>query len=408
MCGASGSFISEEIATGCERCRVLDWHEMNSNDQVLLPAGLADLLPPDAEREEAASRALVDVFRSHGYESVRPPLLEFEDSLTAGLGAAGAGSTFRLMDPHSQRMLGVRADITPQIARIASTRLAAAGRPLRLCYAGDVLRVNASANRGERQVRQIGAELIGCPGADADVEIFLLTIEALGTLGIKYFTIDLTCPNLVPAVMESSALGPELQTELEDALRRKNVSALRSLSGDSPRILAELAAAAGPVEEAETRLRSIDLPDQAAEVRDRTLDVLGRLRSLAPEAALTLDPVENRGFGYYAGVGFAVFAPGARREIAFGGRYRISPDETAFGVSFFTDSLLRVTTGPVPARRVLVSRAEDPAVAAALRQDGWIAIVDLLGSGDSETAQRARCTHVLRDGTPVPLVPGSG
>ena len=381
---------------------------MTSSDQVLLPAGLADLLPPDAEREEAASRALVDVFRSHGYEAVRPPLLEFEASLTAGLGAAGAGSTFRLMDPHSQRMLGVRADITPQIARIASTRLAATERPLRLCYAGDVLRVNASANRGERQVRQIGAELIGCPGADADVEILLLTIEALGTLGIERFTIDLTCPNLVPAVMESAALGPDLRAELEDALRRKDVSALRGVSGDGPRVLAELAAAAGPVEDAEGRLRAIDLPEQAAAVRDRALDVLARLRSLAPAVALTLDPVENRGFGYYAGVGFAVFAPGARREIAFGGRYRISPDETAFGVSFFTDSLLRVAAGPAPAQRVLVPRAEDPAVAAALRRDGWIAIVDLLGPGDAEAARRARCTHVLRDGAPVPLAADPG
>lgn len=381
---------------------------MTSSDQVLLPAGLADLLPPDAEREEAASRALVDVFRSHGYEAVRPPLLEFEASLTAGLGAAGAGSTFRLMDPHSQRMLGVRADITPQIARIASTRLAATERPLRLCYAGDVLRVNASANRGERQVRQIGAELIGCPGADADVEILLLTIEALGTLGIERFTIDLTCPNLVPAVMESAALGPDLRAELEDALRRKDVSALRGVSGDGPRVLAELAAAAGPVEDAEGRLRAIDLPERAAAVRDRALDVLARLRSLAPAVALTLDPVENRGFGYYAGVGFAVFAPGARREIAFGGRYRISPDETAFGVSFFTDSLLRVAAGPAPAQRVLVPRAEDPAVAAALRRDGWIAIVDLLGPGDAEAARRARCTHVLRDGAPVPLAADPG
>ena len=378
---------------------------MTSNDQVLLPAGLADLLPPDAEREEAASRALVDVFRSHGYEPVRPPLLEFEDTLTAGLGAAGAGSTFRLMDPHSQRMLGVRADITPQVARIATTRLASAGRPLRLCYAGDVLRVNASANGGERQVRQIGAELIGCPGADADVEILLLTIEALGTLGVEYFTIDLTSPNLVPAVMESFALSPALQSEIRDALRRKNASALESLSGDAPRILAQLAAAAGPVEESEGRLRSIELPAEAAAVRDRTLDVLGRLRAQAAGVALTLDPVENRGFGYYAGVGFAVFAPGARREIAFGGRYRISDDETAFGVSFFTDALLRVASDPASARKVLVPRGQDPETAAALRRDGWIAIVDLLGPGDAEAARRARCSHVLQDGTPVPLAP---
>ncbi len=379
---------------------------MTSYDQVLLPAGLADLLPPDAEREETASRALVDVFRSHGYESVRPPLLEFEDTLTSGLGAAGSGSTFRLIDPHSQRMLGVRADITPQVARIASTRLASAARPLRLCYAGDVLRVNSSANQAERQVRQIGAELIGCPGAGGDIEILLLTIEALARLAIKSFTVDLTSPNLVQAVMESFDLGPELQEELRDALRRKNASRLRGLQGQASRTLAALAMAAGPVEESEEKLRAIDLPSAAAAVRDRTLEVLARLRGLAPDVALTLDPVENRGFEYYAGVGFAVFAPGARREIAFGGRYRISEDETAVGVSFFTDSLLRVAPGPAGARKILVPRGANPGAAAALRTDGWIAIVDLLGDGDA-AARHAGCSHVLRDGIPVALEPGA-
>ncbi len=380
---------------------------MTATDRTLLPAGLADLLPPDADREDAASRSLVDVFRSHGYEPVRPPLLEFADTLTAGLGAAGSGATFRLMDPHSDRMLGVRTDITPQIARIAATRLAAAPRPLRLCYTGDVLRLNATANRGERQVRQIGAELIGCPGVDADVEVLLLTIEALEGLGVEPFTIDLTSPDLVPMLLESLALGPELEAPLQEALRRKDLSTLRRLPGESVSTLVELAAAAGPVREAEVRLRSIALPGKAAAARDRTLDVLHRLRARAPGITLTLDPVENRGFGYYTGVGFAVFAPGARREIAFGGRYRISPEETAFGVSFFTDALLRVVSAEPPPRRVLVARDADRAVAAALRRKGWVAVTDLSGAGDAETARTLRCSHVLRHGRPVPLVPGS-
>ncbi len=376
---------------------------MASYDRVLLPAGLADWLPPDAAREEDASRMLVDVFRSYGYETVRPPLLEFEDTLTAGIGAAGAPATFRLMDPHSQRLLGVRADITPQIARIASTRLAAAQRPLRLCYAGDVLRVNASAGQAERQVRQIGAELIGCPGPDADLEILLLTIEALERLGIESFTIDLTIPNLVPAVMEAFDLDADTRSSVADALRRKNASALASLAGEGPQTLAALAAAAGPVEDAEGKLRTLALPESAGAIRDRLLIVMTRLRGLAPTVPLTLDPVENRGFGYYAGVGFAVFAPGARREIAFGGRYRIREDETAFGVSFFSDSLLRVFTAGAPAGRVLVPRDTAPAAAAALRGRGWVVIADLLGAGDAESARQAGCSHVLRDGAPVPL-----
>src|SRR5271167_5176404 len=127
----------------------------------LLPAGLRDLLPPDAETEASAVEALMNVFASHGYQRVKPPLLEFEDSLFAGAGAATADQTFRLMDPESQRMMGLRADTTPQVARIASTRLAAAPRPLRLCYAGQCLLVRGSQLAPDRQITQAGIELIG-------------------------------------------------------------------------------------------------------------------------------------------------------------------------------------------------------------------------------------------------------
>src|SRR5438477_9780446 len=143
----------------------------------LLPAGLYDLLPPDAEIEAEVTARLMGVLAAHGYERVKPPLVEFEETLLSGPGAAMAPATFRMMDPASHRMICVRADMTPQIARIAATRLGDTPRPLRLSYAGQVLRVTGSEMRPERPIGQVGAELIGAAGADADVEAIAVAGE---------------------------------------------------------------------------------------------------------------------------------------------------------------------------------------------------------------------------------------
>src|SRR5690606_22782545 len=140
-------------------------------EKALLPAGLRDILPPDAAFEAAAVGRVMACFAAHGYEQVKPPLIEFEDGLLAGPGAALAAETFRLMDPVSQRMMGVRADMTLQVARIAASRLRNLPRPLRLSYAGQVLRVAGSQLRPERQFGQAGVELIGAASAAADAEV---------------------------------------------------------------------------------------------------------------------------------------------------------------------------------------------------------------------------------------------
>ncbi|HSR71342.1 MAG TPA: ATP phosphoribosyltransferase regulatory subunit, partial [Kiloniellales bacterium] len=142
-----------------------------SGDKALLPAGLQDVLPPYAAQEATVVQTLVDRFAAQGYQRIKPPLLEFEETLFAGAGAALAPQTFRLMDPVSQHMMGLRADITPQIARIAATRLRKAPRPLRLCYAGQVLQVRGSQLRPERQFGQVGVELIGALQERADAEV---------------------------------------------------------------------------------------------------------------------------------------------------------------------------------------------------------------------------------------------
>ena len=172
----------------------------------LLPAGLRDLLPPDAETEASAVEALMDVFAAHGYQRVKPPLLEFEDSLLAGSGAAVADQTFRLMDPDSQRMMGLRADTTPQVARIATTRLAGAPRPLRLSYAGQCLRVRGTQLAPDRQIAQAGIELIGCDSPDADAEIVLVAAEALAALGLTRVSFDLTLPMLTPTLLDEAGM----------------------------------------------------------------------------------------------------------------------------------------------------------------------------------------------------------
>jgi len=170
----------------------------NDNDhRGLLPAGLADLLPPDAAREARAIDTAIERFAAFGYERVKPPLVEFEESLLGGTGTGLAAQTFRLMDPVSQRMMGVRPDMTVQVARIAVTRLKHEPRPLRLSYGGNVIRVRGNPLKPERQFAQVGAELLGVDTAEADAEAVLLTVDALRAIGVAGLTVDLNLPTLV-------------------------------------------------------------------------------------------------------------------------------------------------------------------------------------------------------------------
>src|SRR4051794_16717650 len=199
----------------------------------LLPAGLYDLLPPEAEIEAAVTGRLIGVLASHGYERVKPPLVEFEETLLSGAGSAMASDTFRTMDPISHRMVALRADMTPQIARIAATRLPHRPRPLRLSYAGQVLRVKATQMRPERQFGEVGAELIGAAGPAADVEAIAVAGEALTAVGVPHLSVDITLPTLVPAIAEAYGIEGERAALLRAALDRKDVAAVARVAGEA-------------------------------------------------------------------------------------------------------------------------------------------------------------------------------
>ena len=241
---------------------------MNDNEHKgLLPAGLGDMLPPEAALEASVIEQLMARLAANGYDRVKPPLVEFEQSLLAGAGQQMASQTFRLMDPISQRMLGVRADMTLQIARIAASRLRDVGRPLRLSYAGQVLRVKGSQLRPERQFAQIGAELIGTDSAEADAEAVLLSALALRSLGIETLSVDLNLPTLLAAVGSGAGVADDKFPRLHDALERKDEAGVRALLGESdPRAMALFVALlrmTGPADAVVAKIAALELPEAA-------------------------------------------------------------------------------------------------------------------------------------------------
>ncbi len=373
------------------------------NDAVrrsLLPDGLRDALPPDAAHECATVDRLVAGLTASGYQRVDPPLLEFEDNLFHGVGQAIAPHTFRLMDPVSQRMMGVRADMTMPVARIATTRLAKAPRPLRLAYAGPVLRVKGSQLRPERQFVQAGAELIGADSPLADAEVILLAVRTLRAVGVENLSVDISLPTLVSDVCAAHGMDDALRAGVRAAMERKDAAALPSAPEAARTVLQALLSAAGPVERAMSRLASLDLPPGARAERDRLASVVRQVARDMPDLQMTVDPTEYRGFEYQAGLSFTLFARGVRGELARGGRYSAGEAaEPATGFSVFLDSVLRAVPGPQPQDRIFLPVDVGYTEAQRLRAEGHITVAGLAEVADPVAeARRLGCSHVFVDG----------
>jgi len=364
----------------------------------LLPAGMRDLLPPDAQTEAASVEAAMAVFASHAYARVKPPLLEFEESFANGSGVSVAEQSFRIMDPDSHRMMVLRGDMTPQIARIASTRLAAAPRPLRLSYAGECVRVR-TAGGGDRQVPQAGIELIGPDSAAADAEVMLVAHEALAALGIGRLSMDLTLPTLVPALLDDAGVEGDTRQALARALDRKDAAAVTAHGGALAPVLNDLLLSAGPAAAALSALRAAPLPDACRALAERLEAVVALVSIAAPQLRLTIDPLEFRGFRYHTGLALTVFSPGRHEELGRGGRYFSAEGEPATGLTLYADAALRAA-GRKPSRPLIFVPAGTAAyVAQTLRADGYATLAGLSAVADpAAEARRLHCTHIWLNG----------
>ncbi len=363
----------------------------------LLPEGLRDRLPPVADAAAALEARVLGAIHAHGYERVDPPLAEFAEGLGSRLKAGALQDAVRFVDPVSQRTLAIRPDLTAQVARIAATRMGHHPRPVRLSYAGAVLKLRASQLAPARETRQIGAELFGLDTVAAAQEVVTVAIEAVAAGGVARPSIDFTLPDLVDTLAAGALpVVPEKLDALRQRLDAKDAGAVAELA---PAYL-PLVAAAGPFDQALARLREFDR-DGALGSR---LDALAAIaRAVEGLAVLTLDPTESHGFEYQTWLGFSLFAGTSPAEIGRGGTYTVvhegGAEEAATGFSLYADRLI----GDQPAaerRRLFLPYGTPAADGAAMRARGWVTVA-ALEPGDTPEAQV--CTHLYAEGEARPL-----
>ncbi|MBV8970942.1 MAG: ATP phosphoribosyltransferase regulatory subunit [Sphingomonadaceae bacterium] len=353
----------------------------------LLPEGFRDRLPPHADGAASVEAAVLAVAASYGYERVDPPLVEFAEGLGSRLKAGGLRDAVRFVDPVSQRTLAVRPDITAQIGRIAATRMGHHPRPVRLSYAGSVIKLRASQLAPARAQRQLGCELIGLDSVAAAVEIVTVAVAALTATGASGISVDMTLPDLV----ETLAAGPlpvpaDQVSMLRERLDAKDAGGVAALA---PAYL-PLIEAAGPFAAALARLRAFDTTGLLAS----RLDGIEAIAAALPDVTLTLDPTELHGFEYQSWLGFSLFAAGVSGEVGRGGTYAILHEdgaaEPATGFSLYADALAAGL--PAPERRRLFLPLGTPADdGARLRAEGWVTVAALT---HDDTAAAQLCTHV--------------
>ena len=372
---------------------------MDEADPDLLPEGLEDRLPGEAAGGQRVLRALLDAMDAHGFDRVVPPLIEFERSLAARMSGIRTRRMFRFVDPASLRTLALRSDITPQIGRIAETRLARAPRPLRLCYAGQVATIRGDGLDPARERLQVGAELIGSDGVAAAGEIAALAIEALAAAGAAGVSIDLTLPDLVDTLAaDALPLAPERVAEIRRALDAKDAGALAAAGGEA---YAPLLYATGPFERAIEALAAIDAGGVLA---NRIAGLRAIAERIGSTTQITLDPTERHGFEYQSWFGFTLYAEGVRGAVGRGGTYRIRGEgragEVATGFSLYPDAL--VENGVAEARRdtMFLPLGHDPEIAARLRAIGWRTVV---GLSEADDAAALGCSHRLDGIDPIKL-----
>lgn len=298
-----------------------------NKDSWLLPEGIEEVLPPHAEFLEAQRRRILDLYRTWGYELVIPPFIEYLESLFVGTAHDLDLQTFKLTDQLNGRMMGVRADITPQVARIDAHQLRRQ-TPTRLCYMGTVLHTRPDGFGASRAPLQIGLELYGHGGVESDVEVFRLMVETLRSCEIDQAYFDLGHVGIFRGLARQANLTEEQESELFDALQRKAMPEIRSMLGlwqleaNVAGMLESLAALNGD----EDVLAQADqvLAAASPDVRSALANLqqmAGLIKQVMPGISLHYDLAELRGYHYHTGVVFAAFVPGKGTAIAQGGRY---------------------------------------------------------------------------------------
>ncbi|ONM42798.1 ATP phosphoribosyltransferase regulatory subunit [Halopseudomonas pachastrellae] len=387
---------------------------MPSVDRWLLPDGIDEVLPREAVRIETARRQLLDLFSRWGYDLVITPHIEYLESLLTGAGHDLELQTFKMIDQLSGRMLGLRADITPQVARIDAHTLGAEG-PSRLCYCGSVLHTRPRALSTSRSLIQLGAELYGDASSASDIEVISLMLETLALCRVEGVHLDIGHVGIYRGLIQAAGVDESTESALFDALQRKAVDEVAELAGSLEQaslgaMLCSLVELSGGVEVLDRAHALLDgAPEAVMAALDDLAEVAQVLARNYPDVPLYFDLGELRGYHYHTGVVFAAFVPGLGQSVAQGGRYDdIGSD---FGrarpaTGFSTDLRFLVQRGQIAGAEPVAAIWAPYSAEAGLQQAvaeqraaGQRVILALPGQADSE-AMTHGCDRVLtwRDG----------
>ena len=286
----------------------------------VLPDHIADVLPSEARHIEELRRLYLDTARRFGYELVMPPLLEYLESLLSGTGRALDLQTFKLVDQLSGRTLGLRADTTPQVARIDAHLLNRTG-VTRLCYCGPVLHTRPDRPFATREPLQFGAEIYGHAGLEADLEVIELALTSLDAVSLKPVSLDLSDARIVPALLAGTSISAETREQLHQALASKDLSGIQALAKGLPahiqNALIELVQMYGDI----SVLTQAEKTFAAWPTILQSLQELRHIAEAFKHVQVTFDLADLRGYGYYSGVRFAMYVAGTSDALVRGGRY---------------------------------------------------------------------------------------
>ncbi|WP_297927125.1 ATP phosphoribosyltransferase regulatory subunit [uncultured Agitococcus sp.] len=369
----------------------------------LLPDGIQDVLPKDAIRLEALRRRLLDLYQSWGYELVFPPLVEYLESLLTGSSHDLELMTCKITDQLTGRLMGVRADITPQVARLDAHCLPHE-HTARYCYSGTILTTLPQGLSTSRAPIQIGAELYGCAGVAADIEIIRLMLTTLLQAGVPQIHLDLGHVAVFRELAKAAQLSVEQESQLFDIYQRKSLPELQALGSQLPQAewfvaLGQLSGGVQVIEQAQ--LAFANAPDKVKQALADIQTIVQALQGFADNVSISVDLSELRGYHYHTGLVFAAYTAHSAAEIAKGGRYDCIGEafgraRPATGFSADLKTLVSFVEQVAATHKIFAPAIDDNSLQimmTQLRYQGHIVIQAL--TDDRSTAQQLGCTQQL-------------
>lgn len=307
----------------------------------LLPEGFKVLLPPEAHKEEAVSRVILDLFFNNGYELVKTPIIEYEDNTSTNTLKYLNNNSFMLMEPETKKVLILRSDITPQVAKLASTKLKHYCRPIRLAYSGEVIRNTKNSYQTDRQFKQIGAEVLGGAANTSLIEILSITINILLNFKIKNITIDFSLPTIFRLLEKKFFLDKKSNIIVKEAIENKDISSIKQKRFS---YIIGLISLAGTIEEAKKEFKKHNFPKPIKAILNEFFKLTSQIKKKFPNLSITVDITEGKSFLEYNKFGFKIYNKVNAYPVAVGGDYKTNNNEFGIGITFLINKIIGSVT----------------------------------------------------------------